>query len=142
MVLMKLELRSLYLKYKLFGLKTALILHLVFKGDIPFFTPPPPQPLFKADTHEGFCSQSMFQSHFARVSTHEGAFSSSLNLPRELAPKYLTGPKYHGAFCGVEILLPKMKYTHEIVGTHGGGLLPERAPEHALGAKSFVCTGL
>ena len=25
------------------------------------------------------------------VSTHEGAFSSSLNLPRELAPKYLTG---------------------------------------------------
>ena len=35
-----------------------------------------------------------------------------------------------------------MEYTHEIVGTHGGGLLPERAPEHALGAKSFVCTGL
>ena len=45
----------------------------------------------KADTHEGFCSRSMLQSHFARVSTHEGAFSSSLNLPQELAPKYLTG---------------------------------------------------
>ena len=30
----------------------------------------------KTDTHEGFCS--------------EGAFSSSLNLLRELAPKYLT----------------------------------------------------
>ena len=45
----------------------------------------------KADTHEGFCSRSMLQAHFARVSTHEGAFSSSLNLPRELAPKYLTG---------------------------------------------------
>ena len=44
-----------------------------------------------ADTHEGFCSPSMLQAHFARVSTHEGAFSSSLNLPRELAPKYLTG---------------------------------------------------
>ena len=44
----------------------------------------------KADTHEGFCSRSMLQAHFARVSTHEGAFSSSLNLPRELAPKYLT----------------------------------------------------
>ena len=44
----------------------------------------------KADTHEGFCSRSMLQVHFARVSTHEGAFSSSLNLPRELAPKYLT----------------------------------------------------
>ena len=45
----------------------------------------------KADTHEGFCSRSMLQAHFARVSTHEGAFSSSLDLPREFAPKYLTG---------------------------------------------------
>ena len=44
----------------------------------------------KADTHEGFCSRSMLQAHFKRVSTHEGAFSSSLILPRELAPKYLT----------------------------------------------------
>jgi len=46
---------------------------------------------FKADAHQGFCSRSMLQAHFARVSTHEGAFSSSLNMPRELAPKYLTG---------------------------------------------------
>ena len=45
----------------------------------------------KADTQDGFCSRSMLQAHFARVSTHEGAFSSSLNLPREFAPKYLTG---------------------------------------------------
>ena len=44
----------------------------------------------KGDTHEGFCSRSMLHAHFARVSTHEGVFSSSLNLPRELAPKYLT----------------------------------------------------
>ena len=36
--------------------------------------------------------------------------------------------KYRGVFCGVEMLLPRMKYTHEIVGTHGGTLLPERAP--------------
>ena len=28
----------------------------------------------------------------------------------------------------MEILLPRIKYTHEIVGTHGGALLPERAP--------------
>ena len=28
----------------------------------------------------------------------------------------------------MEILLPRMKYTHEIVGSHGGALLPERAP--------------
>ena len=34
--------KSLPEVHKLFGLKTALILHLVFKGDIPFFTPPPP----------------------------------------------------------------------------------------------------
>ena len=85
----------------------------------------------KADTHEGFCSQSMLQAHFARVSTHEEVFSSSLNLPRELAPKY------HGAFCAVEILLPRMKYTHEIVSTHGGALLPERAP----GACSLIIYG-
>ena len=39
----------------------------------------------KADTHEGL------HLHFARVSTHKGAFSNSLNFPRELAPKYLTG---------------------------------------------------
>ena len=52
----------------------------------------------KADTHEGFCSRSMLQAHFARVSTPV---------------------KNRGAFCGVEILLPRMKYAHEIFGTHG-----------------------
>ena len=45
----------------------------------------------KGDIHEGFCSWSMLQTHFAHVSTHKGVFSSSLNLPRELAHKYLTG---------------------------------------------------
>ena len=35
-----------------------------------------------------------------------------------------------------------MKYTHEIVGTHGGALLLERALEHARGAKLLVCIGL
>ena len=40
----------------------------------------------KADSHEGFCSRSMFQAHFAPVSTHEGAFSSSLNLHGSLLP--------------------------------------------------------
>ena len=46
---------------------------------------------FKADTDEGFCSRGMLQAHFARVSTHEGAFSNSVNLRWELTPKYLTG---------------------------------------------------
>ena len=27
-----------------------------------------------------------------------------------------------------EILLPRMKYSHEIVSTHGGALLPEQNP--------------
>ena len=41
-----------------------------------------------ASTHKGFCS---LQGHFTCVSTHEGAFSSLLNLLRDLTPKYLTG---------------------------------------------------
>ena len=84
-------------------------------------------PTVKADTHEGFCSRSMLQAHFARVSTHEEAFSSSLNCPRTLLPN-IRLVKCRGAFCGVEILLPRMKYTHEIVGKHGGALLLKRAP--------------
>ena len=43
----------------------------------------------------------------------------------------------------MEILLPKMKYTHEIVGTHGGALLPEPVPlKYAPRAKSLVCINL
>lgn len=64
-----------------------------------------PRANLKAYTRDGFCSWSMLQSYFARrvkgesiklqelapyYNTHEGAFSSLLNLPRELAPKYLT----------------------------------------------------
>ena len=29
--------------------------------------------ILKADTHEGFCSRSMLEDHFACVSTHDGA---------------------------------------------------------------------
>ena len=35
----------------------------------------------------------------------------------------------------MEILLPRMKYTHEIVGAHGGALLPERVPGVCSGSK-------
>ena len=35
----------------------------------------------------------------------------------------------------MEILLPRMKYTHEIVGTHGRALLPEHAPGACSGSK-------
>ena len=35
----------------------------------------------------------------------------------------------------MEILLPRMKYTHEIVGTHEGALLPESAPGACSGSK-------
>ena len=35
----------------------------------------------------------------------------------------------------MEILLPRMKYTYEIAGTHEGALLPERAPGACSGNK-------
>ena len=85
----------------------------------------------KADTHEGFCSRSMLQDHFARVSTHEGA----LFAPGACSQVF-NRLNIVEHFCGVEILLPRMKYTHEIVGTHGGALLPERAPGACSGSKT------
>jgi len=35
----------------------------------------------------------------------------------------------------MEILLPRVKYTHEIVGTHGGALPSELAPGACSGSK-------
>ena len=87
--------------------------------------------IIKADTHEGFCSRSMLQDHFARVSTHEGA----LFAPGACSQVF-NRLNIVEHFCGVEILLPRMKYTHEIVGTHGGALLPERAPGACSGSKT------
>ena len=87
-----------------------------------------PSRRLKADTHQGFCSRSMLQDDFARVSTHEGALFvpgacsqvfNRLNIVEHFA----------------EILLPRMKYTHEIVGTYGGTLLPECAPGACSGSK-------
>ena len=69
----------------------------------------------------------------SRIILHVSVHRRERYLPRELAPKYLT---YRGAFCGVEILLPRIKYTHEIVGTHGGALLPEPAPGACSGSKT------
>ena len=43
--------------------------------------------------------------------------------------------KYRGVFCRVEILHPRIKYIRGIVGTHGGTLLPERAPGACSGSK-------
>ena len=39
----------------------------------------------------------------------------------------------------MEIQLPRMKHTHEILGTHGGALLPERAPGACSGSKNPLC---
>ena len=100
-------------------------------------------PSVKADAHEGFCSRSMLQAHFARVSTHEGGFStSSLNLPRELAPKIfnLLNIVEHFAgwkFCsrGLSIPLKSLVHTEE--------LCSRSVPlGHAPRAKSLVCIGL
>ena len=54
-------------------------------------------------THEGFYYWSMLQGHFARVSRHEGVFSSLFNLPRDLAPKYVK-PSTHKGFCSWSML--------------------------------------
>ena len=87
------------------------------------------QPL-KADTHEGFCSRSMLQAHFEPVSTHEGAQfapgACSQIFNRLNIVEHFAGWK----FCW-------MKYTHEIVGTHGAALLPERAPGACSGSKTL-----
>ena len=114
-----------------------------------------------ASTHEGFCSWSMLQGHFARVSRHEGAFSSLFNLPQDLAPKYLK-PSTHIGFCSwsmlpghytqgsifkfvqfalgsssqlisnwFNILLLRMNYTHENIVTLRGALLQQHAAARA-----------
>ena len=51
--------------------------------------------------------------------THEGTFSSLFNLLPFNVVEH---------FAGVKILLPRMNYAHEIVGTHG--------------AKPLACIGL
>ena len=61
----------------------------------------------------------MLQGYFARIIAHEESFSSLLNLPRDLAPKYLTG------LISWSILwdgnsAPEDELSPEIVGTHGG----------------------
>ena len=75
--------------------------------------------------------------------THEGAFSSSLNLSLELAPKYLTA--YMRSYISWSILWggnSAPEELHEIVGTHGRALLRSVPLDRALGTKSLVCIGL
>ena len=81
----------------------------------------------------------MLQAHFARVSTHEEAFSTSLNLPRELAPKYLNIVEHFAEwkFCSRGRSIPLKSLIHK------EELCSRRVPlEHASGAKSLVCIGL
>ena len=72
----------------------------------------------KADTHEGFCSRSM---HCSRIILHVSVHTRERFQVRSICPGTCS-QIYRGTFCGVEILLPRMRYTHEIVGTHGGAL--------------------
>ena len=71
--------------------------------------------------------------------THEGAFSSSLNLSLELAPKYLTAYISWSILWGGNSAPEEL---HEIVGTHGRALLRSVPLDRALGTKSLVCIGL
>ena len=95
--------------------------------------------ILKASTHEGFCSW----SHFARVSTHEGAFSSLLNLPWDLAPKYLTGLiSWSILWGGNSAPEDELLYPLKLLG-HTEELSSSSLPlEHYLGAKPFMCIGL
>ena len=78
----------------------------------------------------GACSRLILH---VSVHTRERFQDRSL-FPGSFLPNILP-VKYRGAFCGVEILLPRMNYTHEIVDTHGGALLLERAPGACSGSK-------
>ena len=90
----------------------------------------------KASTHEG-----LFQGHFARVSTHEGAFSSFLNFSRDLASKYLIGLVSWINLWGGNSA-PEDELSPEIVG-HTEELSSSSVPlEHNPGAKPFVCISL
>ena len=72
-----------------------------------------------------------------KMSVHtRGRFQVRSIFPESWLPN-IQQVKYRGAFWGLEILLPRMKYTHEIVGIHGGALLPERAPKACSGSKTF-----
>lgn len=68
-------------------------------------------------------------------STHEEVFLSLLNLPWDLAPKYLTGLISRSTFWGGNFA-PQDNKTHEIVGTHERALLQERAPVARRGSKT------
>jgi len=70
------------------------------------------------------------------VSTHEGAFSSLLNLPPELAPEYLIGLMSWSILRGGNSA-PEIDYTHEIVNTHEGALLQERVPGACPGSETL-----
>ena len=91
----------------------------------------------KADTHEEFCSRSMLQDHFARVSTHEGALfapgACSQIFNRLNFVEHFAGWK----FCsrGWSIPMKSLVHTEELCSW---SVPLELAP----GAKPLVCIGL
>ena len=99
----------------------------------------------KADTHEGFCSRNMLQAHFSHVSTYEGLFSSSLNLPRVLASKYCLLPNWLNIvehFAGWKFSSRGWSKPMKSL-VHTEELCSRNVPlEHVPGAKSLVCIGL
>ena len=79
--------------------------------------------VLKADTHEGFCSRSMLQDHFACVSTHEGVLfapgACSQVFNRLNIVEHFAGWK----FCSRGWIIPLKSLVH-------------------TGAKPLVCIGL
>ena len=82
------------------------------------------------------------QAHFARVSTHEGAFSSSLSLPRALSAKYLTGWISWSILRGGNSALEDEVYPWTRWYTPEELCSRSLPLKHAPGAKSLVCIGL
>ena len=84
----------------------------------------------------------MLEGHFARVSTHEGTFSSLLSLPRDLAPKYLTGLITWSILQGGNSA-PRDEIIPMKSLVHTEGLCSSSVPLwHNPGAKPSVCIGL
>ena len=99
-----------------------------------------PSRRLKVDTHEGFCSRSMVQDDFARVSTHGGALFApgacnfcSQVFNRLNIVEYFAGWK----FCsrGWSIPMKSLVHTEELCSW---SVPLELAP----GAKPLVCIGL
>ena len=77
----------------------------------------------------------MLQAHFCTCQYTRGSIFKFAQFDPGACSQIFNRLNIVEHFAGVEILLRRMKYTHEIVGKQGGTLLPERAPGACSGSK-------